>query len=89
MLLVEALWKLCEIFIGFPPSIVVHFQFRDFVQIERAVIRLKFGGVFSRKYLQLVVPCMLQKLEEIKIKRITDVLADASEETPYHSPVSI
>ena len=47
--LIESLWESSEFFIGFPPSVVVHLQFRDFVHVEWAVIRLEVGDVFSRQ----------------------------------------
>ena len=61
MFLVESLWELYEVFIGFPPSVVVRLQFRDFVHVERSVIRLDVGDLFSGQDLQVVVPRMLHR----------------------------
>ena len=67
----------------------MHHQLRNFVHMEQAVICLEVGDVFSRQDLQVVVPCMLQRFEELQIYRVTDVLADSSAENPHPIPVSL
>ena len=67
MLLVESLWESSEVFIRFPPSVLVRLQFCEFFYVKRAVIRLEVGDVFLRQEIQVVVPRMLQQLEELQI----------------------
>ena len=78
MFLVESLWESSELFIRFPPSVVVRLQFRNFIHVKWAVLRIEVGDIFSRQDLQVVVPCVLQLFKELQIKRIANFLADAS-----------
>ena len=67
MFLAELLWESSEVFIRFLPYVVGRLQFPNFVHVQLAVISLEVGGVLLRQDLQVVVPCVLQRLKEFQI----------------------